>query len=57
MLHYLVIPKERKMVDRPIVVYIPYNTEDIFNNELSVNPYEENELYHNGTPFFRTLCT
>ena len=34
-----------KMVDRPIVVYIPYNTEDIFNNELSVNPYEENELY------------
>lgn len=34
-----------KMVGRPIVVYIPYNTEDIFNNELSVNPYEENELY------------
>ena len=34
-----------KMVDRPIVVYIPYNTEDIFNNELSINPYEENELY------------
>lgn len=34
-----------KMVNRPIVVYIPYNTEDIFNNELSVNPYEENELY------------
>lgn len=34
-----------KMVDRPIVVYIPYNTEDLFNNELSVNPYEENELY------------
>lgn len=34
-----------KMVDRHIVVYIPYNTEDIFNNELSVNPYEENELY------------
>lgn len=34
-----------KMVDRPIVVYIPYNTEDIFNNELPVNPYEENELY------------
>ena len=37
--------KRAKMVDRPIVVYIPYNTEDIFNNELSVNPYEENELY------------
>ena len=34
-----------KMVGHPIVVYIPYNTEDIFNNELSVNPYEENELY------------
>lgn len=34
-----------KMVNRPIVVYIPYNTEDIFNNELSVNSYEENELY------------
>ena len=34
-----------KMVGRPMVVYIPYNTEDIFNNELSVNPYEEKELY------------
>jgi hypothetical protein len=34
-----------KMVDLPIVVYIPYNTEDIFNNELSVYTYEENELY------------
>ena len=37
--------KKAKMVDRPSAVYIPYNTEDIFNNELSVNPSGENELY------------
>lgn len=37
--------KKAKMVDRPIIVYMPYNTEDIFNNELSANSSEENELY------------
>lgn len=37
--------KKAKMVDRPSAVYIPYNTEYIFNNELSVNPSGENELY------------
>ena len=37
--------KKAKMVDRPIMVYMPYNTEDIFNNELSANSSEENELY------------
>lgn len=37
--------KKAKMVDCPSAVYIPYNTEDIFNNELSVNPSGENELY------------
>lgn len=37
--------KKAKMVDCPIIVYMPYNTEDIFNNELSANSSEENELY------------
>lgn len=37
--------KKAKMVDRPSAVYIPYNTEYIFNNKLSVNPSGENELY------------
>ena len=34
-----------KKMDLPTKEYIPYNTEDIFNNELPVDPYEENELY------------
>lgn len=37
--------QKERMVDSPIVVYIPYNTEDIYNNELSVNPSKESELY------------
>ena len=37
--------KKAEKEDHSIVVYMPYNTEDIFNNELSINPSEENELY------------
>lgn len=37
--------KTEKMMDSPIIEYIPYNTEDIYNNELSVNPSKESELY------------
>lgn len=37
--------QKERMVNSPIVVYIPYNTEEIYNNELSVNPSKESELY------------